>query len=52
MAEVWREQGLMFDDMPDGSFRLTVPVSVVEPNKRRQSGRDDVRPAPVLAYRA
>ncbi len=52
MAEVWREQGLMFDDMPDGSFRLTVPVSVVEPGKRRQRSRDDLRPAPVLAYRA
>lgn len=51
MAEVWRDQGLIFDDMPDGSFRLTVPVSVVDSGKRQRS-RDDVRPALIPAYRA
>ncbi|MBX3554476.1 MAG: helix-turn-helix transcriptional regulator [Pseudolabrys sp.] len=53
MAEVWRDQGLVFEDMPGGAFRLTVPVSVVEPGERRQGGRDhDVHTMPVPVYRA
>ncbi|MGD9768273.1 MAG: helix-turn-helix transcriptional regulator [Pseudolabrys sp.] len=53
MAEVWRDQGLAFEDMPDGSFRLTVPVSVVEAGERSQSGRGhDMRSIPAPVYRA
>ncbi|MBN9049957.1 MAG: helix-turn-helix transcriptional regulator [Rhizobiales bacterium] len=53
MAEVWRDQGLVFEDMPDGSFRLTVPVSVVEAGERSQSGRGhDMRSIPAPVYRA
>ena len=53
MAEVWRDQGLVFEDMPDGSFRLTVPVSVVEAGERSQRGRGhDMRSIPAPVYRA
>jgi len=34
MAEVWRDHGLVFEDTPDGAFRLTVPISAVEPDRR------------------
>lgn len=53
MAEVWRDQGLVFEDLPDGTFRLTVPVSVVGADTRRRASRDDEpRPGAAPVYRA
>ena len=41
---LWREQGIVFEDMPDGGFRVTVQPQlldgpITEPSRRRHAAR-------------
>ena len=39
IEEVWREQGIEFEDLPDGGFRLSVRSSVIDRSAAVESRR-------------
>jgi transcriptional regulator with XRE-family HTH domain len=59
IEEIWREQGVEFEDLADGGFRLTVRAQVVDRSaapamqrQRTESSRRDLSEGHARAYRA
>jgi DNA-binding XRE family transcriptional regulator len=52
IEEVWREQGIEFEDLPDGGFRVRVASTLLDRPPRAPAPRQADRAAGPLGYRA